>query len=78
MTDSDDIKASRRFLSDSGENVFLAECPGQHPMTLRDYFAGQAMAVMVDSSATSTRFIRYCCAQECYEIADAMLEERAK
>jgi hypothetical protein len=42
-------------------------------MSLRDYFAGQALAGSMSSKATE--FLR---AAICYQIADAMLAERAK
>lgn len=48
--------------------------PGYNGMTLRDWFAGQALiGVMVDGElgANST-------AELCYRFADAMIEERAK
>jgi hypothetical protein len=46
-------------------------------MTLRDYFAGQALAAR---GAMIEPGVRYPCtiAEECYELADAMLAERGK
>ena len=45
-------------------------------MSLRDWFAGQALAGLVaDSSLYSTTKTE---AQEAYELADAMLQERKK
>lgn len=44
-------------------------------LTLRDYFAAKAMAVMVDRFRDDT--FAYI-AQEAYTMADAMLQERAK
>jgi hypothetical protein len=41
-------------------------------MTLRDYFAGQAMA-FVSASLSPDRF-----AEQCYKIADAMIAAREK
>jgi hypothetical protein len=44
-----------------------------HGMTLRDYFAGQAMGYILDKSATVTD-----AAKLAYRYADAMIEERAQ
>ena len=41
-------------------------------MTLRDYFAGQALAKQAGEQPT-TETVEYC-----YELADAMLKEREK
>ncbi len=41
-------------------------------MTLRDYFAGQALAKLAGEEST-TATVGYC-----YELADAMLKEREK
>ena len=41
-------------------------------MTLRDYFAGQALAEIAESNRPAA------CAKWAYQIADAMLAERAK
>jgi len=41
-------------------------------MTLRDYFAGQALASLAGEQST-TATVEYC-----YELADAMLKEREK
>ncbi len=46
-------------------------------MTLRDYFAGQALASLFGSES-AMRITPQECAQECYEQADAMLKERDK
>ncbi len=40
-------------------------------MSLRDWFAGQVMRNFIWDNEAS-------CAKECYEIADAMLEQRGK
>jgi hypothetical protein len=42
-------------------------------MTLRDYFAGQALVAGVENGHTYEIM-----ASRCYEIADAMIAERAK
>jgi hypothetical protein len=44
-----------------------------HGMTLRDYFAGQALLPVCNRGASSRE-----CAEAAYQIADAMLAERAK
>jgi hypothetical protein len=43
-------------------------------MTLRDYFAGQAMVAYTDDNAMSENDV----ARFSYALADAMLKERAK
>ena len=48
---------------------------GQRGMTLRDYFAGQALAGSLANTDAPTPEIE---ARWAYEIADAMLAERAK
>ncbi len=49
---------------------------GQTGMTLRDWFAGQAlMGLMADPGVTSSHQI---VAGACYRFADAMIEERSK
>lgn len=53
------------------------EC--QYGMTLRDYFAGQALAGFAGSqSANVYSWVEDRVARSAYEIADAMLAERAK
>lgn len=49
-------------------------------MTLRDYFASQALAVVGDAVTLSTKSFGNAeeIAQWCYRIADAMLEQREK
>ena len=44
-------------------------------MTLRDYFAGQAL---IGCCATDCLIIDSIVAEKCYEIADAMMQERDK
>ena len=51
----------------NGEVVMYAYCGA----SLRDHFAGLAMAAMVSSSATNEAIAR-----SAYEIADAMLQAR--
>ncbi len=55
--------------------------PEKHGMTLRDYFAAHAMAVIAEHGtgpegrdpSTQDDFV-----EACYSMADAMLKERAK
>lgn len=47
-------------------------------MTLRDYFAGQAMAGMLASETNGTAYNRQTIANLCYGVADAMIAEREK
>lgn len=49
---------------------YVAGCPG---MTLRDYFAGQALGGLASAEATIQAIVR-----DSYRIADAMLKERSK
>jgi hypothetical protein len=52
---------------------------GDSGMTLRDYFAGQALAGFcngVRGSAMEAAYIVQCVAPHVYEVADAMLEAR--
>lgn len=48
----------------------------EHGMTLRDWFAGQALAGMMASGSTGLGYPRM--ADDAYEVADAMLAERSK
>lgn len=57
---------------DVGGPVF-ADCYGNGGMTLRDYFAAKAMLAMCDHTTS-----RWQIARDAYELADAMLKERAK
>ncbi len=52
--------------------IYTSKFPG---MSLRDWFAGQALAGLL--GATGYRE-RHNCALDCYNLADAMLAERAK
>lgn len=44
-------------------------------MTLRDYFAGQALAGYISHQLPDIDYVDYV-SRECYEIADAMLKAR--
>lgn len=46
--------------------------PGEHGMTLRDYFAGQVLASELSSQCPDVKWI----AKFAYMVADAMLAER--
>lgn len=50
----------------------------QTGMTLRDYFAGKALATLVESWADSSPKHAEKCAEIAYQFADAMLAERSK
>ena len=58
------------------ETQYSESIPG---MTLRDYFAGQAMAGEI-TTWTDTELKDYArkVARRCYAISDAMIEERSK
>ena len=46
-------------------------------MTLRDWFAGQALAgIMACQSAQTDRYVARECAEDAYLLADAMLAQR--
>jgi hypothetical protein len=47
-------------------------------MTLRDYFAGQALIGLCSSEVSNPWGIGFDPSERSYEIADRMLEERAK
>jgi len=49
-------------------------------MSLRDYFAGQALIGHLSNQSTTDHpaFDRHSFAQECYLMADAMIAERSK
>lgn len=59
------------------EEKRYAQTPG---MSLRDYFAGQAIAGMLAQWGSPTAAIPHneTCAEEAYKIADAMLRARDK
>lgn len=46
--------------------------------SLRDYFAGQALAGFCASSKVDIAWLREHCVPSCYQLADAMLKERNK
>jgi hypothetical protein len=56
-----------------GGTAFPESDEQSNGMTLRDYFAGQAMGYILDKSATVTD-----AAKLAYRYADAMIEERAQ
>lgn len=47
-------------------------------MTLRDYFAGQALAGYIANSNDKSDMSKSDIAADCYGLADAMLKERLK
>lgn len=49
---------------------------GQEGMTLRDYFAGQAMQALIQSNWDDCARINIRCANTAYSFADAMLKQR--
>lgn len=51
---------------------------GHNGMTLRDYFAGQALAGMAAQAYVHSEDGIADCAEDAYALADAMLAERAK
>ena len=53
----------------------IGHCEG---MTLRDWFAGQALAGMLASEAGIPPYANSWAAERAYQMADAMLAERAK
>ena len=52
-----------------------ADCYG---MTLRDYFAGQALPILIKDYTTGDGKVEFAVAKTAYEYADAMLKERGK
>lgn len=76
---------------DDGGRAFPFAYETSHPeehginggMTLRDYFAAHAIPALIANSALNPRAFSCAdalemCASSAYEIADAMLKERAK
>ena len=61
--------------NDGGPAFPVGLLPG---MSLRDYFAGQALASMDTDGYTLTGIHRLALARRAYDIADAMLAERVK
>lgn len=68
---SDDTTNPHAFPSVTDNSI----AHGPRVMTLRDYFAGQALAGSLANTDAPTPEVE---AQWAYEIADAMLAERAK
>lgn len=64
------------FNPNSGEMGNTGQYWDGNGMSLRDWFAGQALAVMLYDVQLSGSFDRY--ANAAYGLADAMLAERAK
>jgi len=62
-----------KWNSDAG--IYVKDCENHHPgMTLRDYFAGQAVSgLYADAKYTGSHVEAAKC---CYDLADAMLAER--
>lgn len=58
----------------NGEEIF----PDSNGMSLRDYFAGQALAALADWEVTDSVNPPGEIALYCYEIADAMMKAREK
>ena len=77
--DKDGGQAFPRAISADAKNSLNHGMPG---MTLRDYFAGQALPSVMHLCARDTlapaESITQSFARKAYEIADAMLAERAK
>lgn len=63
-------------LAPDGGHVYPAE--GDGGLTVRDYFAGQALASLAQYRDVTTPALRADLAARCYEIADAMLAQRAR
>lgn len=65
---------------DSGGSAFPIPQTGRSGMTLRDYFAGQAISEIISFCANDTRMKNESApeafARKSYEIADAMIEAR--
>ena len=60
---------------DTGGPAFPSTYPNRDGMTLRDWFAGMAMAQLCVAQNTATREQD---AETAYTIADAMIAERSK
>jgi hypothetical protein len=65
---------------DKNPDAFPDDGAGTPGMTLRDYFAAKAMATILDyeSARTRTEIDADVISASAYEIADTMLEARAK
>lgn len=64
--------------AESFDRFKQAHIPADQGMTLRDYFAGKALATLVQSWADSSPKHAEECAKIAYQFADAMIAERAK
>jgi hypothetical protein len=62
-------------MKDSGQ-AFPSYADSSSGMTLRDYFAGQALVKVATSTSLDVSSERI--AEWCYKLADAMLEAREK
>jgi len=58
------------------EDVTISERFGSYGMSLRDYFAGQALMGVIANKSRPISFLPKDDAAFCYTIADAMLAER--
>jgi hypothetical protein len=54
------------------------DAPGQRGMTLRDWFAGQALTGLLASEAGIQPYPNVWAAERAYLLADALLTERVK
>jgi hypothetical protein len=59
-------------------SVICEEWPNQPGMTLRDWFAGQALASTAKMENPQGGYDSTAIAEWCYSMADAMLAERGK
>lgn len=65
-------------MTDKPENPYASPNDLGYGMTLRDYYAGQALAGMAGMAAMSDEMEACDQAWFAYEVADAMLKERSK
>lgn len=65
-----------RVTSDCDDHDGVTQYDGVPGMSLRDYFAGQAMMGMLSNREEHMAFDRDSCAGESYRYADAMLRAR--
>ena len=63
-------------MSEDGGHAF--PCPINDGMTLRDYFAAQALPAAVDILSTAPGWSEYAAALQAYKLADAMLKVRSE
>ena len=64
-------------LSEGGPESYWSQ-PPQPGMSLRDYFAGQALAGILLDAGTARQVEDHTIAKSAYRLADAMLAEREK